>query len=244
MGQKAVQWITGGEESLIPENLKAVLFDMDGVIVDNNVYHRKAWQQFLHRHGFELSDEEYNRRISGRGNSELIRMLFGDNLSDEEVRILEEEKEQLFRDLYEHHLRPLNGLRDFLKLLRKAGIKLAVGTSAPVSNMDFILDGLGIRDCFHTTIHQGMIERGKPDPQIYQICMDKLGVLPEESLVFEDTLSGIKAGLSAGAVVVGITTTHNSEELKGTGTLFNIADYLDRRLETLFPEISNQVSSA
>lgn len=229
---------------MIPENLKAVLFDLDGVIVDNNDYHRKAWQQFLNRHGFELSDEEYNRRISGRVNSVLVRMLFGDNLSDEEVRILGEEKEQIFRDLYEHHLRPLNGLRIFLKLLKKAGIKLAVGTSAPVSNMDFILDGLGIRGCFHTIIHQGMIERGKPDPQIYQVCMGQLGVQPEESLVFEDSLSGIKAGLSAGATVVGITTTHKSEELKGTGTLFNIADYLDRRLETLFPEISSHVSAS
>ena len=115
---------------MVPGNLKAVLFDMDGVIVDNNDYHRKAWQQFLKRHGFDLSDEEYNRRISGRVNSELMRMLFGDNLSDEEIRIFGEEKEQIFRDLYEHHLRPLKGLRDFLRLLKKAGIKLAVGTSA------------------------------------------------------------------------------------------------------------------
>ena len=107
--------------------------------------------------------------------------------------------------------------------------------------MDFILDGLGIRDCFHAIIHQGMIERGKPDPQIYQICMEQLGVKPEESLVFEDSLAGIRSGLSAGAVVVGITTTHKSDELNGTGTLFNIADYVDRRLETLFPDVSSHV---
>ena len=224
----------------MPENLKAVLFDMDGVIVDNNDYHRKAWQQFMRRHGFDLSDEEYNRRVSGRVNSELMRMLFGAHLSDEEVNAMGEEKEQIFRDLYEHHLRPLDGLRSFLKLLKKAGIKLAVGTSAPVSNMDFILDGLGIRSCFDATIHNGMIKRGKPDPQIYQMCMEQLGVKPQESLVFEDSLSGIKAGLAAGARVVGITTTHTCSELNGTGTVLNIGNYLDHRLETLFPEVSSE----
>ena len=213
---------------------KAVLFDMDGVIVDNNDYHRKAWQLFLHRHGMELSDSDYNRRISGRVNAELMRMLFGEHLSDDEVDALGEEKEKIFRDLYEHHLRPLNGLHDFLKLLKKAGIKIAVGTSAPVSNMDFILDGLGIRDLFDVLIHQSMVERGKPDPQIYQICMERLGVTPEESLVFEDSLAGIKSGLAAGAQVIGVTTTHKSGELKNT--LMNIADYREVQLQTLFPQ--------
>ncbi|MGI9274996.1 MAG: HAD family hydrolase [Endozoicomonas sp.] len=223
----------------MPGNFKAVLFDMDGVIVDNNDYHRQAWKLFLKRHGFEISDEEYNRRISGRVNSELMRMLFGEHLGDIEVTTLGEEKEQIFRELYEHHLRPLNGLHDFLKLLKRAGFRLAVGTSAPVSNMDFIVDGLGIRDCFDTLVHQGMIERGKPDPQIYQICMERLGVQPEESLVIEDSLAGIKAGLAAGADVIGVTTTHESREL--TGTLVNIANYQDERLEALFPEVSRAV---
>lgn len=222
---------------MIPATLKAVIFDMDGVIVDNNDYHRKAWQLFLMRHGMDVSDEDYNRRISGRVNSELIHMLFGSHLGEMEVRALGEEKEKIFRDLYEHHLRPLKGLHDFLKLLKKAGFRLAVGTSAPVSNMDFILDGLGLRDSFDVLVHQGMIERGKPDPQIYQLCMELLGVKPEESLVFEDSISGIKAGVASGASVVGITTTHQSRELKGT--LFNIGNYRDLQLEVLFPEISN-----
>ncbi|MRI34090.1 haloacid dehalogenase [Endozoicomonas sp. OPT23] len=214
--------------------MKAALFDMDGVIVDNNDFHRKAWQLFLKRHGMELSDSDYNRRISGRVNSELMRMMFGQQLSEEEVIALGEEKEKMFRDLYEHHLRPLNGLRDFLKLLKKAGFKLAVGTSAPVSNMDFIIDGLGIRDMFDALVHQGMIERGKPDPQIYQLCMVKLGVEPHQSLVFEDSLAGIKAGVASGAKVIGVTTTHQSAELKET--LFNISDYMDVQLESLFPQ--------
>ena len=218
----------------MPESLKAALFDMDGVIVDNNDFHRKAWQLFLQRHGMELSDSDYNRRISGRVNAELMRMLFGEQLSEEEVVTLGEEKEQIFRDLYEHHLRPLNGLREFLKLLKKAGLKLAVGTSAPVSNMDFVIDGLGIRDLFDALVHQGMIERGKPDPQIYQVCMEKLSVAPEQSLVFEDSLAGIRAGIASGAQVIGVTTTHESGELKGT--LFNISDYQDIQLESLFPK--------
>ncbi|MGI9282005.1 MAG: HAD family hydrolase [Endozoicomonas sp.] len=219
----------------MPANLKAVLFDMDGVIVDNNDYHRKAWQLFLKRHGMDISDEEYNRRISGRVNSELVAMLFGTHLNQAEVKRLGEEKEQIFRDLYEHHLRPISGLHDFIKLLRKAGIRLAVGTSAPVSNLDFILDGLGVRDSFDVLVHQGMIERGKPDPEIYQTCMEQLGVQPGESLVFEDSLAGIQSGLAAGARVVGVTTTHSAGELKGT--LCNIEHYRDGQLESVFPEI-------
>ncbi len=213
-------------------HFKAVLFDMDGVIVDNNDYHRRAWQAFMLRHGIELSVEDYNRRVSGRVNSELLRMLFGNHLSDQEVTLLGEEKELIFRELYEAHLHPIDGLHDFLKTLKRIGFKLAVGTSAPVSNMDFILDGLGIRSYFDALVHQEMIERGKPDPEIYQFCMKSIGMQPEECLVFEDSLSGIQAGIASGASVIGVTTTHGNNELKGT--LINIANYRDERLGTIF----------
>jgi beta-phosphoglucomutase family hydrolase len=199
-----------------PTNLmKAVIFDMDGVIVDTNPHHRLAWRQYYQRYGKTLSDEDFLRHVSGKHNTDIIAHLFaGQTLTADEVLQLGNEKEALFRELYRPHLVPVAGLTAFLKALKTAGILTAVATSAPVENLDFVIDALKLRPYFDALLNESMVSRPKPDPEIYQQAMAKLGVEPGESVVFEDSMTGIQAARASGATVVGVATTQTPDELR------------------------------
>lgn len=205
----------------------AAIFDMDGVIADTNPYHTIAWREYYQRNGKLLSDEDFVRYVSGNHNRAIVQHLFaGQELTDEESYRLGDEKEALFRELYAPYIVPVPGLPAFLKALKVAGIKTAVGTSAPVENLDFVMEKLGIRDYFDVLLHEKLVSRPKPDPEIYQLAMTKLGVTPAESVIFEDSMTGIRAARAAGARVVGVATTHTTAELAEVAD-FVIQDFTD-----------------
>lgn len=205
----------------------AALFDMDGVIVNNMSYHIDSWYQFAERYGRQISDEEYSRHINGRVAADSLPYVFGRTLTPDEITTLTEEKEAIYRDLYQPHLQPTPGLTVFLTALKANNFGLAVGTSAPVSNITFTLDGLNLRSRFDVIIDASMIQRGKPDPEIYLTAARRLGVAPDRCVVFEDAFSGIEAGLRAGMKVVALATTHTREELEATGAQRIIPDFRD-----------------
>jgi beta-phosphoglucomutase len=124
-----------------------VVFDMDGVIVDTNPYHKISLKQFCEKYGYQFSDEELIKRIYGRTNNEWIANLFG-KLSKERLLELGEEKEAMFRAIYKDAIEPVAGLEGFLKKLAHQKIPTAIGTSAPRSNVDFILDNTGLAKLF------------------------------------------------------------------------------------------------
>ncbi|TDH21482.1 HAD family phosphatase [Segetibacter sp. 3557_3] len=194
----------------------AVLFDMDGVIVDSNPYHKKAFEQFFEEHEVSLSDEELKTHVYGRTNKEIMPYVFKDDYTPEKGEVWADEKEALFRDLYKSDIEPVKDLVPFLQQLRAANIKTAVGTSAPRANLDFVLDALAIREYFDALLDSTDVISGKPDPEIYLNSAQKLGIDPSACIVIEDSLAGVQAGLSAGMKVIGITTTHTPEELANT----------------------------
>ena len=195
--------------------MKAVIFDMDGVIVDTNPHHRTAWRQYYQRYGKTLSDEDFVEHVSGKHNSHIVAHLFaGQTLTPDEVQRLSNEKEALFRELYRPDIVPIAGLVNFLKALKVAGIRTAVATSAPVENLDFVVDALELRPYFDSLLNESMVSRPKPDPEIYQKAMAMLGVEPGESVVFEDSMTGIQAAKASGATVVGVATTQTPDELR------------------------------
>jgi len=199
----------------------AFIFDMDGVLIDSNPTHKIALQQFCREHDFELSEQQLREKIYGRTNRDWLLNLFG-NLPDETIRRYAEEKEALFRQLYTD-IEPLKGLLTFLKKMDEAGIPRAIATSAPRANVDFTLEHTGIGPYFQTILDDSFVSKGKPDPEIYLKSAAALGLEPRNCVVFEDSLSGVKAGKAAGCKVVGLTTTHTNEELSETD--FNIADF-------------------
>lgn len=203
----------------------AALFDMDGVLVENTAFHINAWLQFAQRHNFPLTTDQYVENINGRVSADAMAYVFRRPLLADELTAFTEEKEGIYRELYGPHLRPTTGLVPFLEALKAQDVRLAVGTSAPESNVRFTLDGLSIRSYFDAVVDAGMIRRGKPDPEIYLTAAERVGVDPAYCVVFEDALAGIEAGLRAGMKVVALTTTHTRAELADTGASLIVDDF-------------------
>lgn len=209
----------------------AVIFDMDGVIVDSNPAHKEAIHKFCKEHSVELDEERFNQQVNGRQNRDWIPALFGSKLSNEQIMELAREKEELFRKIYLKTIQPLPGLEEFLLKLEKQNIPKAIATSAPVENVDFTLEKTGLKKYFTIILDDRDVTIGKPNPQIYIKTVEALNYKPTSCIVFEDSLSGIKAAKGAGCKVVGVSTTHTAEEMKDTD--FTIKDFTNLSIEAL-----------
>lgn len=192
---------------------KAVIFDMDGVIVDNHHYHVAAFNEFCKLKGIPFSEDEFRVKYFGKSNHEIFSGLLQREISKEEAAMLGDEKEAMYRQIYKEHITPVSGLIDFLRLLKGNSINIAVGTSAGSQNLDFVLSNLNIRHFFDAQVDSSYVERGKPNPDIFLKAAERLGVKPSECLVFEDSVSGIQAAHAAGMDVVALLTTHKRDEL-------------------------------
>jgi beta-phosphoglucomutase len=211
---------------------KAVVFDMDGTLVNNMNFHKDAWFAFLQRHGISISDDEFMQKNHGII-TEIVPRFFPRKLSPEEVLELGLEKEMIYRTLYKPHIQPIEGLVDFLQELKKEGIKMALATAADQLNIDFTIDALGIRSFFSAITGSEEVTFGKPHPEVYSRTASKLGLPPSDWVAFEDSLSGIESALAAGMKVVALTTTHNREELDSYPLLKTIENYRQIRVREL-----------
>jgi beta-phosphoglucomutase len=208
-------------------NMKhAFIFDMDGVIVDSNPFHKIALKQFCNQYGEDLTEEQLKEKVYGRTNKDWLTNLFGD-LGTEKLTQYAYEKELLFRQLFDKDIRPLDGLIQFLDKLDKYGIPRAVATSAPKENVDFTLEKTGTTPYFKTVLDDSFVSQGKPNPEIYLKTAKAIGLDPALCVVFEDSLSGVKAGKAAGCKVVGVMTTHSAEELQETDLVIRDFQGLD-----------------
>src|SRR5665213_1735229 len=135
----------------------AALFDMDGTLIDNTPYHFKSWQALYKKYGKgELSKQTYYREISGVPVMETIRRVVGQGRDEEQLKALLNEKEEYYREIYAPYLAPINGLENFLTELKTAGVKMAMGTSATVADIDFVLSKIPIRDDSEVIINASM----------------------------------------------------------------------------------------
>jgi beta-phosphoglucomutase len=194
----------------------AVLFDMNGVIVDDMRYHLEAWQEFALRRKKVISAEEFDKMLAGRTNLETIQYIVSPDVSVEEAKKLSEEKEVLYREIYTPHLSLVNGLKELILDLKQHQVPMAVATAAPTENVNLVLDGLQIRELFNVVVDADQVKHGKPAPDIFLRAAEMLQVPPKCCLVFEDSLLGLKAAQAAGMVAIGITTSHTAEMLQPT----------------------------
>jgi beta-phosphoglucomutase len=204
--------------------LKAIIFDMDGTLVDNIPFHIEAWLHFLKKHDIVLDPEEFQAQNHGNI-GEMIRKFFGQDTPDEKVKELGQEKERTYRDLYKNHITEIEGLTELLKRMKKLKIKASLATMGDTPNIDFVLDELKIKQFFHSITGGHEIQRGKPDSEIFNLSMKKLKLESTDCLVIEDSMGGILSAVRAGIRVVGITTSHTEDELKSNGCLFTISDF-------------------
>lgn len=205
--------------------LKAVIFDMDGTMIDNTQFHKKAWIEFCKRHGITLTEEEYLHKISGKRNDEILHMLLGRRIGEEEYNFLDEQKESIYRELYKPYIKEAAGLKALLRKLSDHGLKLGIATTSSYRNRTFVLETLNLRKYFQVVIGGEDSKHGKPHPEIYLLAAQNLGVDPKNCLAFEDTALGIKSAKAAGMEVVGVLTAHSKEELQEAD--YFIKDFLE-----------------
>ena len=210
----------------MPAEIRALIFDMDGVIVDSNPLHRAAWTEYSRRYGIETS-EAMQTRMYGRRNDEIVRDFLGSHLTDAEVLEHGAAKERVYRELMGPQLAEsiVPGLREFIA--RHPNIPKALATNAEPANVDFVLDGAGLRHFFAAVVDGHQVSKPKPHPEIYLRAADLLGISPEFCVVFEDSATGVRAGLAAGMRVIGVSTTH----VELSGVSLQVDDFRDPAVE-------------
>ena len=191
---------------------RALIFDMDGVIVDNSEYHYKAWMEFASRHGFNITQNDVKSWL-GNTSRMVINRLYNKELDNSTIKVLSNEKEEIYREIYSDWIKPVNGLKIFLELMSDNGILLGIATAASTANVDFVLKKTQLSSFFKIVTDASMIKNGKPDPEVFLKTAELLGVEPSHSIVVEDAMHGITAARSAGMKVIALTTTHLREEL-------------------------------
>jgi beta-phosphoglucomutase family hydrolase len=205
---------------------QAFIFDMDGTIIDNMRFHNQTWVKLLATEGIAIDLEHFARRTSGKKNPEILREFVGSHLSDAEIAAFSARKEVLYRELYRPHVKAIDGLEAFLKTAQNLQIPMALATSSDQINIAFILTGLGLETSFNVIVGSENVTHSKPHPEIFLTAAQKLGVAPEQCLVFEDSRAGIEAAQQAGMQIVVLATTFPASELAGhKHTLRIVPDY-------------------
>ena len=192
----------------------ALIFDMDGVLVDSNPFHLQKWIDLLNAHGISYDAAALPTQILGSRNDTAFRRFFGAGLTAEEVQRLSEELEARFRKDFRPHARALPGLESLMAEADGAGIPMAVASSAMSKNVEFVVDALGFRPYFRALVSGDEVTRPKPDPEIYLKAATKLGCEPSLCVAFEDSFVGIESAKRAGMKCVGIASTFPFEELR------------------------------
>ncbi len=203
----------------------ALIFDLDGVIVDSMPVHELAWRRYLETLGFDGGD--IPARMHGRRNDEIVRDFLGQAIEHDTVVAHGAAKERVFREMLGDRLREnlVAGIAEWLDHVEGAPIALA--TNAERANIDFTLDGAGLRSYFDVIVDGSEVSRPKPAPDVYLRAAELLRIAPQNCIVFEDSPVGVAAAVAAGMRVVGVRT-HSSPL---DGVVFSVANFLDPQLD-------------
>jgi tRNA threonylcarbamoyl adenosine modification protein YeaZ len=192
---------------------RAVIWDMDGVMVDSAACHFKAWQAAFKKRGIDYTEEDF-RHGFGQRNDNIISTILGANANPEVIEAIAAEKEAGFRRRIGRRIEPLPGVATLMRSLAGKGYKMAVASSAPLKNIDLIIKGLKLEGCCPVIISERDVTRGKPDPQAFLMAAERLGVKPQNCLVIEDAVAGVAAAGRAGMAAIAVTNTHPAESLE------------------------------
>jgi len=198
---------------MAPESSKAIIWDMDGVIVDTAPYHEEAWRETFQKRGVEFTDEEFQRSF-GQRNDTIIGGVLGQTPSQELIDAIADEKEASFRRKIRQHIGPLPGVMELLKTLAAAGFRQALASSAPLLNVRLIMKDLGIEGYFRAMVTEKDVTEGKPSPQGFLLAARRLGVRPVDCIVIENAVVGVTAAKRAGMGCLAVTNTHPRNRLE------------------------------
>ena len=192
----------------------AIVFDMDGVLIDSNPFHVRKWMDLLQAHGIPFDPQELPKIVLGPSNDATFRRFLGEDLTRPQLDALGEELEEDFRREIGPHARAFPGVRRFIEDCHAAGIAMAVASAAIAKNVNFIVDALGLREYFRALLTANEIIHPKPDPEIYLKAAARLRVNPSACVVFEDSFVGVEAAKRAGMKCIAIASTFSTEDLQ------------------------------
>jgi beta-phosphoglucomutase len=191
---------------------KAAIFDMDGVLVDSYQAHYESWRLLGEKHGLTMTAEQFAGTF-GQTSRDIIRNLWGDAIADADVPACDDDKEAMYREIVRRNFPAMAGADALIAALDEAGFALAIGSSGPPANVATVLECLTEGSRFAAQVTGMDVTRGKPDPQVFLIAAEKLGVTPDRCAVVEDAIPGLQAARAAGMAVIALTGTATRDQL-------------------------------
>ena len=214
---------------------RAVLWDMDGTLLDSAEYHWLAWRETLAAEQHDLTYPEFVATF-GQRNDAILRTFFGPDLPDVEIDRIGGAKEARYRTLIrERGIELLPGVEGWLRRLHREGWRQVMASSAPRLNIEAILDALALGPCFDAIVSAEDVRRGKPDPQVFLLGAERIGVPPARCIVVEDAPAGVEAAHRGGMKAIGVRTSH--PDLKADLTVDTLADLPDNAFERLLGNV-------
>jgi len=218
---------------------RAVIFDVDGVLVDSYRAHFEAWKRVGRRAGRPIGEDTF-ASLFGRRNREILRLLWGDVLTEAQAEELAQWKEVQYREVLRTDFRPMDGAAELVDALKAAGFLLAVGSSGPPENIRMALEGLGRAGRFDAIVTGTDVQAGKPDPEVFLKASAKLGVEPRSSAVVEDSTAGIEAAVRAGMTPIALVGTATREALAQAGAALVVDSLRELSPDTIAALIENR----
>ncbi|XP_072975106.1 haloacid dehalogenase-like hydrolase domain-containing protein Sgpp [Typha angustifolia] len=221
--------------------LEAILFDVDGTLCDSDPIHFFAVRELLQKIGFNdgipITEEFSLKNMVGKNIEEIALALFPE-WNHEKVMKFFDDKDSLFRRLAPEQLKEINGLSKFCKWIADRGLKRAAVTNSPRPNAELMISCVGLSDFFQEVVIGDECERSKPYPDPYLTALRRLKASPGHTLIFEDTATGIRAGVAAGMPVIGVVgRSSDKKSLIEAGAKFLIEDYEDPKLWIALQEL-------
>jgi beta-phosphoglucomutase-like phosphatase (HAD superfamily) len=212
--------------SHLQHKVSALIFDMDGTMVDSMPHHAKTWLTFAEKHNVNLSIEEIMRRTTGRTGLECVRVLLDQpDLDETQAWAMVHEKEALYREIFGPIFKEVAGFKTFATQARARGLKIGVGTAGDIHNVEFVLKHLQLHPAPDAIARGDEGLTGKPTPAIFLEAAKRINTPSESCIIFEDAPFGIEAARRAGMRAVAICTSHSAAELAGPHVIAAATDY-------------------
>ncbi|MCE1254624.1 MAG: HAD family phosphatase [Anaerolineae bacterium] len=216
----------------------ALLFDVDGTMVDNMSAHLQAWKKYLKMLGLNEKEEDISRNISGRTTFEVFQLYLGNELSQDQLLNHHKQKEAIYKDIYASSIQEIPGLTTFLKQAVRLNLPMAITSAGGMDIIEFVINNIGVAGYFDTIVSGEDVARGKPDPEIFLKAAQRLNVEPQNCLVFEDSQPGLQGVYNAGMKAVAISTSYSHDELAQHPAVIKVIDdYHNLNIESLLEQI-------
>ena len=204
--------------------IKGVIFDMDGTIVDSLPYHHEAWRIFFEENKVDDFYEKL-KKYKGGGTLDLMKAVYGDINSIDELKKMSDDKEIIFRRIYKGNIKPIEGFPEFFFNLKSKKILVGLASNAIRKNVTLTLNELGVHDLFDSIICGDEVNFGKPNPEMFDKTVTRFKLEKDNCIIFEDSIEGVGAAVNAGINVIGVTSSSPSEILNNAGCIKSISNY-------------------